>query len=158
MNIHNQIAYFPITNRTITLVLVILLVMPLHGCNLNSLQNDCATLDKSIADQEKELLDEFQIQMDEMKDMYFKFGFKTQFSMASIDALADPDKELVQLSNQYHETINALDALGPDECEKKIELSEKRVSLFKAKLDLKRKVLDERVNAIIEKTSDNPSR
>lgn len=104
--------------------------------------------------QENALLTEHQKQLDELKNMYFNFGFKKQLSMAIIDTLADPSDDLVQLSTQYQNAVKAIDKLGPDECDKKLEFGEKRISLFRAKLELQRKVLDERTTAIIDETSD----
>jgi hypothetical protein len=151
----NQIKYISIWKK---IIFLILLSASLSACELNLFQSDCTALDKSISDEESTLIDEHQKLLDKIKNMYFNLGFKEQLSMATISTLADPGEDLVELATQYQEAINAMDSLTPEECKKKKELSKKRVSLLKAKLELQRKTLDERTTALIEETSDIPSR
>jgi hypothetical protein len=140
------------------LYVVILSASLLAGCSVDSLSNKCATLDKSVSERENEIQTEHQDLLDEMKNKYVYFGFKDKLGMAAAGMIADPDEKLIQLSKQYTETVEAMSVLGQDQCKKKLELSEKRVSLLSAKLELTRKILDERIMEVIEKTHESASR
>jgi hypothetical protein len=156
MSLNKHMAYYFMKMRALYLTLPLTIL--LCGCNLNSLINDCETLDKSISTQESEALAEHDILLNKMENMYFYLGFKDQLGIAAAGVIVSPSDELVQISNQYHETVEAINALGQDKCEKKRELSEMRISLLNAKLELQRKLLDERTMTIIEKTSDKSIR